>query len=51
MEELLIDHTRTATFWVVGLYNGRPLNKEAADIVAWAWRALYEAAIKALTFG
>ena len=47
MEELLIDHTRTATFWIVGLYNGKPLDKEAADIVAWAWRALYAAAVKA----
>ena len=56
MEELLIDHTRTATFWIVGLYNGKPLYKEAADIVAWAWLALYAAAVKehsddTLTYG
>ena len=46
-EDLLIDHTPTATFWIVGLYNGKPLDKEAADIVAWAWRALYAAVVKA----
>ena len=31
----------------MGLHKGKPLGKEAADIVAWAWRALYAAAVKA----
>ena len=31
----------------MGLHKGKPLEKEAADIVAWAWRALYAAAVKA----
>jgi len=47
MEELLIEHTRTATFWIVGIHKGKPIDREAADIVAWAWRALYAAVVKA----
>ena len=43
----MIENERNATFWIVGLYNGKPLEKEAADIVAWAWRALYVAVVKA----
>jgi hypothetical protein len=31
----------------VGLYEGKPLEKETADIVAWAWRALYAAVVQA----
>eukprot|EP00966_Prymnesium_polylepis_P065102 1510942-Prymnesium_polylepis.3 len=46
-DALLIDNERNATFWIVGLYTEKPLEKEAADIVAWAWRALYAAAVKA----
>ena len=34
-------------FWIVALYEGKPLEREAADIVAWAWRALYAAVVKA----
>ena len=47
MDELLIDNERSATFWIVGIYKGKTLDKEAADIVAWAWRALYAATVKA----
>ena len=43
----MIDNERSATFWIVGLYKGKSLEKEAADIVAWAWRALYAAVVKA----
>jgi alkylation response protein AidB-like acyl-CoA dehydrogenase len=47
MDALLIDHERNATFWIVGLYNGKAIDKEAADIVSWAWRTLYAAVVKA----
>ena len=47
MDALLIDHERNATFWIVGLYKGKVIDKEAADIVAWGWRALYAVVIKA----
>ena len=46
-DELLIENDRNATFWIVGLHKGKPLEKEAADIVMWAWRALYAAVVKA----
>ena len=46
-DALLIENERNETFWIVGLHKGKPLEKEAADIVAWAWRALYAAAVKA----
>lgn len=48
-EELLIDHTPDETFWIVGLFKNKPVDKEAADIIAWAWRALYAATVKART--
>ena len=46
-DALLIENERNETFWIVGLHKGKPLEKKAADIVAWAWRALYAAAVKA----
>ena len=46
-DALLIENERNETFWIVGLHKGNPLEKEAADIVTWAWRALYAATVKA----
>jgi hypothetical protein len=45
IDKLLIDNDRNETFWIVGLHKGKPLENEAADIVMWAWRALYAAVV------
>ena len=39
MDALLIDTERNATFWIVGLYEGKVIEKEEADIL-WPWRGV-----------
>ena len=47
MQDLDMQPENTPQLWILGLRAGKTVTRDEADILAWAWRALYSETIRA----
>ena len=47
MQDLDMQPDNTPEYWILGLKEGKTIIRDEADIIAWAWRALYAETIRA----